>query len=96
MLRSKQLTKIIKSLPKYSYSKFILENPVRNKLDRQNAVIEAKNTFEQYTNKTIECYLDKVSDIVVLNNDYNYNYLIAFSVLCMTTTCFCSCYICCV
>ena len=38
MLRSKQLTKIIKSLPKYSYSKFILENPVRNKLDRQNAV----------------------------------------------------------
>ena len=38
MLRSKQLTKIIKSLPKFSYTLFVLENPVRNKTDRQNAV----------------------------------------------------------
>jgi hypothetical protein len=38
MLRTKQLTKLIKNLPKYSYSKFVLENPVRHKVDRQNAV----------------------------------------------------------
>ena len=38
MLKSKQLTKIIKSLPKFSYTRFLLENPVRNKVDRQNAV----------------------------------------------------------
>ena len=38
MVRSKQLTKIIKSLPNYSYSQFVLENPIRNKVKRQNAV----------------------------------------------------------
>jgi len=38
MLRSKKLTALIKNLPNYSYSKFVLENPVRDKVDRKNAV----------------------------------------------------------
>ena len=50
MFRSKQLTKIIKSLPKYSYSRFILENPVRNEVNRQNAVKQfLDNTRETET-----------------------------------------------
>lgn len=67
-----------------------------NIIDRQNAVIEAKNTFEQYNNKTTDCYVDEFSEIVVLNNDYNYNYLIAFSVIALLMTCFCNYYICCI
>ena len=50
MLRSKQFTKIIKSLPKYSYSKFVLENPIRHKEDRQNAIkLFLDNTRETST-----------------------------------------------
>ena len=67
-----------------------------NIVDRQNVLIAAKNTFEEYNNKTVSCYLEHSKNLVVLNNDYNYNYLIAFSVISIIMTCICSCYICCV
>ena len=66
-----------------------------NIIDRQNALLEAKITYQQYNNKTVTCYVDEVSNIIVLNNDYNYNYLIAFSIISILLTCICSCFICC-
>lgn len=36
------------SLSKYSYARFFLENPVRNKIDRQKAI----KRFLDYTRKT--------------------------------------------
>ena len=38
MLKSTQLKKIVQNLPKYSYTRFVLENPVRNKIERQKAI----------------------------------------------------------
>ena len=52
-------------------------------------LMEAKNTYNKYYNNTIKCYQDPISNIVILNNDYNWTTLIVLSVLIGLFTCFC-------
>ena len=53
MLKSGQFKNIIQNLPKYSYTLFIIKNPIRNKFKRQNAI---KN------------FLDKTRDNNIIKN----------------------------
>ena len=57
----------------------------------QNALIEAKNTYNRYHDKTITCYQTPFSDIVILNNNFNWNTLIALGVIVGIFTCLCMC-----